>query len=56
MKEKRRFAGSYRNTATRWGQLIAGDHVVSTKDNMLGLDGNRDILVVTEAFSNFKSV
>ena len=37
------------------GQLFAGDHITSTKDNMLGLDGNRDMLVINDAFSHFKS-
>ena len=55
VKEKRTFAGSYRNTATRWGQLVTGAHIVSTKDNMFGLDGNKDMLAIKDAFSNFKS-
>ena len=55
MKEKRKHAGSYRNTSTRWGKIVAGDHMVSTKDNMIGFDGNRVILVIKDAFSNFKS-
>ena len=42
---KAAYAGSYRNTSTRWGQLVAGDHI----------DGNRGILVIKDAFSNFKS-
>ena len=37
------------------GQVVAGDHIVSTKDNMLGLDGNKDILVIQDAFSGFQS-
>ena len=55
MKEKRKYAGSYKNTATRWGQLATGDHLVSTQDNMLGIDGSRDILVITYAFSGLKA-
>ena len=54
MKEKRKHAGSHRNTTTRRGELVAGDHIVSTKDNMLGHDVNRGILVIKDAFSNFK--
>ena len=38
MKEKRKYSGSYKNTATRWGQLVTGDHIVSTQDNMLGIE------------------
>ena len=55
MKEKREYVGSYKNTATRWGQLVNGDHIVSTQDNMLGIDGNRDMLVVTDPYSGFKA-
>ncbi|MFM7989772.1 MAG: hypothetical protein ACKPKO_61710, partial [Candidatus Fonsibacter sp.] len=43
MKEKRKYAGSYRNTASRLGELVTGDHIVSTSDNMLGIDGGNDI-------------
>ena len=31
MKEKRKHVGSYENIATRWGQLVAGYHIVSTQ-------------------------
>ena len=55
MKEARKYSGSYQNTATRWGQLVTGDHIVSTQDNMLGIDGSRDILVLKDAFSGFKA-
>ena len=55
MKEKRKYAGSYEHTATRWGQLVNGYHIVSTQDNMLGIDGNRDILVMKDAYSGFKA-
>ena len=57
MNEKRKYAGSYKNTATRWGggQLVAGDHIVSTQDNMLGIDGNRDILAMKGAYSGLKA-
>ena len=55
MKEQRQYAGSYRNTSTPWGQIATGDHITSTKDNMLGLDGNTAISVIKDAFSNFKS-
>ena len=43
------------NTATRWGQLVTGDHIVSSQDNTLGIDGSRDILVLKDAFSGFKA-
>ena len=55
MKEKRKHAGSYRNTAALWGQLVNGGRIVSTQDNMLGIDGSRDILVLKDAFSGFKA-
>ena len=55
MKEKRKYSGSYRNTTTRWGQLVTGDHIVSTQDNMLGIDGNRYILVMKGANSGCKA-
>ena len=42
------------NTATTWGQVVAGDRILSTKDNMLGLYVNRGILVIQDAFSGFK--
>ena len=44
MKEKRKYVGSYNNAATRLGQLATGDHIVSTQDNMLCIEGNRDVL------------
>ena len=44
-KRKRKCAGSYQNTTTRWGQLVTGDHITSTKDNMLGIDGSKAMLV-----------
>jgi hypothetical protein len=53
--ETQKYAGSYNNTATRWGQFATGDHIASTQDNMLGIDGNRDILVMKDAFSGFKT-
>ena len=37
------------------GQLATGDHIVSTPDNMLGIDGNRGILVMQDAVSGFKA-
>ena len=55
MAEKRKLAGSYKNTSTRWGQLVTADHVVSTTDNVLGVDGSRDILVIKDAYSGIKS-
>ena len=55
MKEKRKYAGSYNNTATLWGQLVNGDHIVSTQDKMLGIDGNRDIFLIKYAFFVFKA-
>ena len=55
MVEKIKYAGSYNNTSTKLGQLVTADHVVSTKDNMLGIDGSRDILVITDAYCGFKS-
>jgi hypothetical protein len=56
MKEKRKYSGSTNTTATRWGQLVIGDHIVSTQDNMLGIDGSRDILVMKDAYYGFKAV
>ena len=49
MVEKRKIAGSYKKTSKIWGQLVTADHVVSTKDNLLGIDGSRDILVIKDA-------
>ena len=51
MKDKRKYAGSNQNTTVRWGQLVTGDHITSTKDNMLGIDGRKDMLVIMGAFS-----
>ena len=56
MKEKRTYAGSYKNTSTSWGQLVASDQLVSHKDNMLGIYGIRDSLVMEDAYSGFKYV
>ena len=44
-----------RTITSRWGQLVAGDHITYTKDNMLGIEGSRDMLVVMDAFSGFKA-
>ena len=55
MKEKRKYVGSYHNTTVRWGQLVTGDHITSTKDKMLGIDGSKDMLVIEEAVSGFKA-
>ena len=55
MKEKRKYAGSLQNTTVRWGQLVTGDHITSTKDNMLDIDGSRDMLVIMDAFFGFKA-
>ena len=55
MKEKRKYVGSYQNTTVRWGQLVTGDHITSTKDSMLGIDGSNDMLVKKDAFSGFKA-
>ena len=45
----------HKNIATRWGQLVNGDHIVSTRYNTLGIDGNRDILVRKDAYSGLKA-
>ena len=50
MVEKIKYAGSYKNASTTLGQLVTADHVVSTKDNMMGMDGSQDILVIKDAF------
>ena len=50
MMEKRKLTGCYRNTSTRWGQLVTGYHITSTKDTMVGFDGNRAMPVIKEAF------
>ena len=55
MKEKRKYAGSYQNHTIRWGQLVTGGHITSTKDNMLGIGGSKDMLVIKDAFSGFKA-
>ena len=36
------------------GQLVTGDHIVSTQDNMLGIDDSSDILVLRDACSGLK--
>ncbi|MFM7984533.1 MAG: hypothetical protein ACKPKO_34925, partial [Candidatus Fonsibacter sp.] len=56
MKETRKYAGSYRNIATRWGELVTGDHIVSTHDNMLGMSGSNDVMVLMDAFSGLQAV
>ena len=55
MKEKSKYVGSYQNTTVRLGQLVTGDHITSTKDSMLGIDGSKDMLVIMGAFSGFKA-
>ncbi|MFM7981262.1 MAG: hypothetical protein ACKPKO_18295 [Candidatus Fonsibacter sp.] len=37
------------------GELVTGDHIVSTSDNMLGIDGGKDTLVTMDAYSGLKS-
>ncbi|MFM7987884.1 MAG: hypothetical protein ACKPKO_52085, partial [Candidatus Fonsibacter sp.] len=54
MKETRKYAGSYRNTATRWGELVTGDRITSVHDNMLGIEGGNDVLVMKDAYSGLK--
>ncbi|MFM7989790.1 MAG: hypothetical protein ACKPKO_61800, partial [Candidatus Fonsibacter sp.] len=44
-----------RNTATKWGELVTGDHIVSTHDNMLGVNGSKDVMVMRDAFSGLKA-
>ncbi|MFM7981923.1 MAG: hypothetical protein ACKPKO_21645, partial [Candidatus Fonsibacter sp.] len=39
---------------TRWGELVNGDHIVSTHDNMLGMGGSKDVMVLMDAFSGLK--
>ncbi|MFM7979837.1 MAG: hypothetical protein ACKPKO_11020, partial [Candidatus Fonsibacter sp.] len=55
MKEQRKYAGSYQNTATCWGELVTGDHITSTHDNMLGIEGGKDVLVMRDAYSGLKA-
>ncbi|MFM7983686.1 MAG: hypothetical protein ACKPKO_30615, partial [Candidatus Fonsibacter sp.] len=43
------------NTATRWGELVTGDHITSVHDNMLGIEGGRDVLVMKDAYSGLKA-
>ena len=54
MVEKIKYAGSYKNASTTLGQLVTADHVVSTRDNMMGMDGSQDILVIKDALSGVK--
>ncbi|MFM7983421.1 MAG: hypothetical protein ACKPKO_29265, partial [Candidatus Fonsibacter sp.] len=54
MKEKRKYAGSYQNKATCWGELVTGDHITSTHDTMLGIEGGKDVLVMMDAYSGLK--
>ena len=46
MKEKRKHVGPHQNNTTHWGQFVTGDHITSTKDNMLGIGGSKDMLVL----------
>ncbi|MFM7978774.1 MAG: hypothetical protein ACKPKO_05610, partial [Candidatus Fonsibacter sp.] len=55
MNEKSKYAGSYQNTAIRWGELVTGDHITSTHDNMLGIEGGKDVLVMRDAYSGLKA-
>ena len=55
MKEQRKYVGSYHNTTVRWGQLVTGDHITSTKDNMFGIDWSKYMLVIMDAFSGFEA-
>ncbi|MFM7980775.1 MAG: hypothetical protein ACKPKO_15790 [Candidatus Fonsibacter sp.] len=55
MKEVRKYAGSYRNTATRWGELVTGDHITCIHDNMLGVEGGKDVFVMKDAYSGLQA-
>ena len=55
MKNKRKYAGSFENTATAWGQRLTADHITSQKDRMLGVTGDRDALVIKDLFSGRKN-
>ena len=37
------------------GELVTGDHIVSTHDNMLGMNGSRDMMVLKDAYSGLKA-
>ena len=55
VRESRKYVGSYRSSATRWGELVTGDHPVSTQDNMLGIEGHRDVTVMIDAYAGLKA-
>ena len=54
MKHKRKMKGSFKPTTSRWGQQLTADHIISIKDNMLGVTGDRDAFVVKEIHSGLK--
>ena len=54
MKGHRKFKGSFKNSASFWGQHLTADHITSQKENMLGVTGDRDALVVKDLYSGLK--
>ena len=48
MRRGKLFKGSYNRKPTKWGQIITCDHIVSQKDNMLGVTGDRDCLTIKD--------
>ena len=54
MKHTKKMKGSFKPSTRRWGEHLTADHNTSIKDNMLGVTGDRDALVVKDIHSGLK--
>ena len=54
MRRGKLFKGSYNRKPEQWGWCITCDHIVSQKDNMLGITGSRDCLTIKDLWSKLK--
>ena len=54
MRRKPKYKGSFKNEAMWWGQHLTADHITSKKDNMLGVTGDRNALVIKDLYSGLK--
>ena len=54
MKHKKKMKGSFKPCTRHWGEHLTADHITSVKDNMLGVSGDRDALVVKDIHSGLK--
>ena len=54
MTQVRTYCGAHAKITEYWGHEITADHITSVEDNILGITGDRNALIIKDAFSGLK--